>query len=198
MDNEEITKRLMETFRDIPVVNKKGYHYFVHPLSDGIPSIEPELLTDASILISEIITGMEDIDLLLTAESMGIPITTSISSKLGIPFSIARKRHYGLPGEIKVDQSTGYSTSTLYLDLPIPGKNLIIIDDVLSTGGTMRSLVRGISRTDWEIVGAVILFNKMGDLRSDLSTDMGFPILSILDIDVHSNGIEVSISSNSK
>jgi adenine phosphoribosyltransferase len=56
------------------------------------------------------------IDKIVTMEAMGIPLATALSLKLKIPFVIIRKRTYGLPGEIDVEQITGYSKSKLYIN----------------------------------------------------------------------------------
>ena len=38
--------RLEKAFLESPVVDKNGYPYFVNPVSDGVPPIEPELLEE--------------------------------------------------------------------------------------------------------------------------------------------------------
>ena len=184
MMNRNPLEGLIRSFEDIPVVNKSGYHYFVHPLSDGIRLIDPSLLDDVSTFISGIVPALGEFDLIVTAESMGIPIASAVSLKSGISFSIARKRKYGLPGEVEVKQRTGYSASDLYLNLPQGSGRILILDDVLSTGGTIRALSRGIDSTDWKVEGALILFNKMGDGTKVLSVELGFPIQSLLEVEV--------------
>lgn len=183
---------LYRSFDDVTIIDKNGYSYFVHPLSDGIPSIDPGMLENLSGLVCDLIGNIDRVDLLLTAESMGIPITSAVSLGLRIPFSIARKRRYGMQGEVEVLQRTGYSSSDLFLNLPTTAGNLVIIDDVLSTGGTLRSLVKGVRSTGINIAGAVILFNKMGDGMDLLSEELGFPIFSVLDVEVKNQECIVS------
>ncbi len=130
MDEDPRISDLYRSFDDLTIIDKNGYRYFVHPLSDGIPSIDPGQLENMSGIVSEMIRRFGRIDLLLTAESMGIPITSAVSLELKIPFSIARKRMYGMQGEVEVLQRTGYSSSDLFLNLPTSAGNLVIIDDV--------------------------------------------------------------------
>ncbi len=188
----------MSSFDGIPIIEKDDYRYFVHPLSDGIPFIEPGILKRTSKKVTEIIFEIGGCDLILTAESMGIPIASAVSLDSEIPFSIARKRKYGLEGEVEVVQLTGYSTSDLYLDLPAEGGEMIIVDDVLSTGGTLKALAKGLDSTPWNIKGAIILFNKMGEDRFDLSRELSFPILSILDVEMGGKGCSVYPSTEKK
>jgi adenine phosphoribosyltransferase len=191
MGKNEWISELISSFDDVPIIEKGEYRYFVHPLSDGIPYIEPGMLKRTSEKVSEIISRTGGCDLILTAESMGIPLASAVSIESGIPFSIARKRKYGLQGEVEVTQLTGYSTSDLYLDLPVKGGEMIILDDVLSTGGTLKALDKGVNSTSWKIKGAIILFNKMGEDRFQLSSELEFPVLSILDVDMKESGCSV-------
>ena len=46
-------------------------------------------------------------------EAMGIHLATALSLETGIPFVVVRKRQYGLPGEVAVHQTTGYSQGEL-------------------------------------------------------------------------------------
>jgi adenine phosphoribosyltransferase len=176
--------RMIGTFEGIPIVKKGDYHYFVHPLSDGIPIITPQQLKDAVTCIRSLLPPLQNFDLFITAEAMGIPLTTLLSQEVSKPFSIARKRKYGMDGEIKAKQSTGYSTSDIYLNLPRYKGRAVIIDDVLSTGGTLVSLANGMKDSGWDIECAVILFNKMGEGRYDLEKELDFPILTLLNVEL--------------
>ncbi|MEC7112034.1 MAG: phosphoribosyltransferase family protein, partial [Candidatus Thermoplasmatota archaeon] len=48
-------------------------------------------------------------------------------------------------------QSTGYSKGEMFLNDIKQGERLLIVDDVLSTGGTLDAIIRGV-----ESLGAVI------------------------------------------
>ncbi|MBN1389191.1 MAG: adenine phosphoribosyltransferase [Candidatus Thermoplasmatota archaeon] len=189
-------ERLRNSFRDVPIVRMGDYNYFVHPLSDGVPLLRPELIEDASRCMIELLPESSGYDILLTVESMGIPITTAVSLRVSKPYSIVRKRRYGLPGEVVIGQRTGYSSSDLHLDLPPGGGRAVMLDDVLSTGGTLMAVADGIRRTGWELVCAVILFNKMGQGRDELSGGVGAPIRTVLDVNYMDGSFQVSPSDN--
>lgn len=187
---------LIGSFRDIPIVRIGEYNYFVHPLSDGIPEIRPDLLRAASVSVMDLLPEPDDYDLLLTVESMGIPITTAVSAMALKPFSIVRKRRYGLEGEIGTDQRTGYSSSELHLNLPSGGGKAVLLDDVLSTGGTLKAVSEAVSRGGWEIVCCIILFNKRGRERDRLSEEFGYPMMSLLDLEYINGRFEAVPSDN--
>ncbi|MFB6129108.1 MAG: adenine phosphoribosyltransferase, partial [Halorhabdus sp.] len=43
--------RLKQSLLDAPVIEKDEYQYFVHPISDGVPMLKPELLREIVIRI---------------------------------------------------------------------------------------------------------------------------------------------------
>ena len=43
--------RLRQSLLDTPITEKDGYQYFVHPISDGVPMLEPELLREITVRI---------------------------------------------------------------------------------------------------------------------------------------------------
>lgn len=170
---------LKNSFLTGPVVDRGGYPYYVNPISDGIPSIEPALLEEA-------VNGLLDIckfdcDVILAPEAMGIHLATGVSLKTGIPFNVIRKRRYGLPGELTVIRSTGYSSEKLYINGVNPGDRVSIVDDTLSTGGTMRGIVSVLNENNIEITEVGIVFNKAGDLSKALP---GVNVKALLNVKV--------------
>ena len=139
----DLYKALRKSLEDSPIVWKGEYAYFVNPISDGVPRIDPDLMN----FIAESIENMvdwENIDVILGIEAMGLPISTLLSSRMRKPLLVVRKRSYGLEGEICVNQSTGYSKGELYINDLKKGERVLLVDDVLSTGGTMESIIEGV------------------------------------------------------
>jgi len=164
-----------------PVVKKGDYDYFVHPITDGIPKTEPDLMEE---VISKIIeVGTTDCDKIVAIEAMGIPLGVALSLRLGKPYVIIRKRQYGLPGEVSVEQMTGYSKSSMYVNGISKGDKLIIVDDVLSTGGTIRAIVIALKEIGAEIVDTIIVFNKHKN-KKKLEEELDMELKTLLDVDV--------------
>src|SRR5699024_7753524 len=99
--------QLEESLLDAPIIEKEGYQYFVHPISDGVPMLEPELLRE--IVVKIIRKADVDVDKIVTPAAMGIHISTAVSLMTDIPLVVVRKRQYGLDGEVALSQVTGYS-----------------------------------------------------------------------------------------
>jgi len=177
--------KIVEWIKKSPIINKNGYNYIIHPITDGIPYIEPSLLEEVADYIKE---RMPEVDKIVTIEAMGIPIATSLSLKTGVPFTIIRKRKYGLKGEIEVIQKTGYSESRLYINGLKKGEKIVIVDDVLSTGGTLKAVVNAI-KDKVEIKGIYIAICK-GD-KKKIEEEIGMEINTMVDIKVGENEVEI-------
>ena len=106
---------LEDSLRGAPIIWKGDYPYFIHPISDGIPRMDPEVLKAATELIVGT-TDWEGVDLIVSVEAMGLPLLASVGNATGIPTVVIRKRSYGMEGEVSVDVSTGYSSSTIFIN----------------------------------------------------------------------------------
>ena len=178
--------RLTEAFLNSPVVDMNGYKYFINPVSDGIPRTDSELL-------EEIVEGMversdREYDIILAPEAMGIPLAVGISLRTGIPYSVIRKRRYGLEGEIALDQSTGYSKSPMYINGVKQGDRVAIVDDVVSTGGTLRAVVDALGSEGVTVSEISVVFNKSEDIDS-ISRELGVPIRYLISVGVTDEGV---------
>ncbi len=150
---------LRESLANAPVIWKGDYPYFIHPITDGVPRLDAKVLSAVSELSIESIDWKE-IDLILGIEAMGLPLTSPVSVHTGIPLVIARKRKYELDGEVVIDQSTGYSKGAMYLNDINPGEKIAIIDDVLSTGGTLKAVIEGIKKAGAEVKHILVVVEK--------------------------------------
>jgi adenine phosphoribosyltransferase len=152
---EELKKSLVEC----PVVKKGEYFYFVHPISDGVPLVESKLLNTIMDYIVDNF-DLSNVDKIVGLESMGIPLATALSLKTDIPFLIIRKRSYGLEGEVQVHQQTGYGKSELFINNIKEEDNLLLIDDVVSTGGTLTSVITAIDEIGANLEHIIVPIEK--------------------------------------
>ena len=153
--------RLESSLLDAPIVEKDGYHYFVHPVSDGVPLLKPELLRELVVRIVRT-ANLEDVEKIVAPEAMGIHIATAVSLATDIPVVVVRKRDYGLDGEVAISQVTGYGESEMYVNGVDPGDRVLVLDDVYSTGGTLAAITEALDDIGAEIVDVVVAISKVG------------------------------------
>ncbi len=170
-----------------PVVWKGGYPYFVHPLSDGVPRQSSELLAAARDLISENV-DWDSIDIILGIEAMGIPLAAALCLSSGKPLVIGRKRQYGLPGEVSIDQSTGYSKGEIFLNDIDAGARVLIVDDVVSTGGTLLPILRALDGSGAIVQDCWIVFEK-GEGMNKVRAAGDWPLNSLVRIEMQGDKI---------
>lgn len=178
--------RLVNSLQDAPVVERGDYDYLVHPLTDGVPRVEPGLLEEAAEGLHRLIQPQLEagpVDLFVTAEAMGLPLVAALAARTGIPYAIARKRPYGLAGEIPLDQITGYSQTRLHLNGVGHGDRVIIIDDLVSTGGTLRALKAGLDQAGAQLLGVVACVSKQLDLEP-LAQELGCPVSALATVQI--------------
>ncbi|AXV37564.1 MAG: purine phosphoribosyltransferase family protein [Methanobacteriaceae archaeon] len=174
---EELKKSLIKS----PIVKKGEYNYFVHPITDGIPLVESKILREAAEGIAKY--GNLDVDKIVCVEAMGIHIATALSLKTEVPFVVVRKRSYGLPGEVAVHQVTGYSEGELYINGIKKGDRVILIDDVVSTGGTIIAVLNALKNMGVDIVDVITVIEK-GKGKEIVKNETGFSVKTLIKVDV--------------
>ncbi len=173
--------RLQESLREAPIIEKNGYHYFVHPISDGVPMLKPELLREIVIKIIRK-AKLEDVDKIVTPAAMGIHISTAVSLMTDIPLVVVRKRQYGLDGEVSLSQVTGYSESEMYVNDVYDGDRVLLLDDVLSTGGTLEALTGALEDIGADVVDAVAVIKKVGGENKIEGSE--YDVKTLINVDV--------------
>ncbi len=180
--------RLRESLKSSPVVRFGEYEYFLHPITDGIPQAEPALVEE---VVDALLTaGNFDCDKIVTAEAMGFPLAAILSLRTGKPYLFLRKKKYGLPGEISVRQETGYSKANLYLNYLDKGDRVVIVDDIVSTGGTLRAIVNAMRQIGASIVDILVVFDRMKD-KTLLEKTLGVAIKTLLRVEVVDGNVVV-------
>ena len=174
-------EKLRASLAESPVVRFGDYQYFVHPITDGIPLGRPDVLAE---VVREIVrVGDWDCDKITTAESMGFPLAAAVSLTVGKPYVFLRKRQYGLPGEVSVAQVTGYSKANLFVNNVHAGDRVVFVDDVISTGGTLRAIVQAFHTIGARLVDVIIVFEKTRE-KERFERELGIRIKTLMKVDV--------------
>jgi adenine phosphoribosyltransferase len=120
--------------------------------------------------------ALNEIDLLCSPEAKSIPLVHAVARRLDINYVIARKSVKGYmsdPVIEKVQSITTIGAQTLVLDKSdvekLKGRNICIIDDVVSTGGSLIGLENMLKKIDCEVVcKAAVLLEEAGYDKDDL------------------------------
>jgi adenine phosphoribosyltransferase len=96
-------------------------------------------------------------DLLAGIDSRGFLVAAPLASRLGLGFTMVRKQGK-LPGNtIKHEYDLEYGSDVVEIqdDAAHPGQRVVILDDLMATGGTMAASVELFNKVGVEVVGAV-------------------------------------------
>ncbi|HEX8322961.1 MAG TPA: adenine phosphoribosyltransferase [Tepidisphaeraceae bacterium] len=99
------------------------------------------------------------VDLVIGAESRGFIFGTAVACSISAGFQVVRKPKK-LPWKtVARTYELEYGTDTLEMhqDAVVPGQRVVIVDDVLATGGTMKACCDLVKHLGGDIVGVAVL-----------------------------------------
>ena len=114
-------------------------------------------------LIQEKLKGLE-FDLIAGSESRGFIFGAPIAYNLHKPFIPIRKKGK-LPREtVSIQYELEYGTAELEMhrDAVKPGQKVVLVDDLIATGGTNKAMIRLVEGLGGEVVKAVFLMELAG------------------------------------
>ena len=121
-----------------------------------------------------------EISSIACVESRGFIIGSALAGKLGcgvIPIRKKGKLPYKVCAET-YDLEYGTDTLEMHTDAISPGQRILIVDDVLATGGTAKAVVNMVNNMQGEIVGAAFLLELL-ELKGREKL-AGYPVFSLL------------------
>ena len=138
------------------------------PLNDSLHIAAFVLFGDVELTetcAEELIRRAPEHDVMITAESKGIPLVCAMARQMGVNrYVLARKSvklYMRNVLECKVHSITTEAFQTLYLDGDdaeyMRGKRVLIVDDVISTGGSLQSLENLVNQAGGNVVGKMAI-----------------------------------------
>src|SRR6476469_1945384 len=155
----EPVQRLKRLIRDIPDFSKPGIVF-----RDITPLLaDPSGIALAVELLANPFRG-KNIDLVVGAESRGFIFGAAVACCLSAGFVVVRK-----PGKLphkKVSMSYeleyGKDTLEMHADAIVKGQRVLVVDDLLATGGTMKACCDMVEPLGGTIAGIAVLIELSG------------------------------------
>ena len=147
-------KNLQDLIRDVPDFPQEGISY------KDITTLlkDPTGLKDAIGAMLRPFEGVA-VELVVGIESRGFILATPMAIELGCGFIPVRKPGK-LPAEtLRLDYDLEYGTDAveIHADAIELGQKILVVDDVLATGGTLAATCRLVEKLGGEIVGISVL-----------------------------------------
>ena len=128
------------------------------------------------------VIGEQKPDLLVGIESRGFLVAAPLALALGCGFVMVRKKGK-LPGPTipyTYDLEYGSDTIEIQADAITPGQRVVIVDDLLATGGTLNAAIRLSRQVGGDVVGAACII-ELAFLSGRANLDV--PIHSVVAYD---------------
>ncbi|HPD01898.1 MAG TPA: phosphoribosyltransferase family protein [Eubacteriales bacterium] len=149
------------------------------PLNERLSIAAFVMFSDVEITVAAaeaLLKKAPEFDVILTAESKGIPLAYEMARQSGKNYVLARKSaklYMKEPISIDVQSITTSRIQTLYLDKAdaeyLKGKKVLIVDDVISTGESLHAMETLLNKTGAIIAGKMAVLAE-GDAakRTDI------------------------------
>lgn len=142
-----------------------------------------------NVAIDKIVSGVthEGLDAVAGIDARGFIFGAAVASALGLGFIPVRKKGK-LPGNvISESYALEYGTDSLELSIDdvVAGQRMLLIDDLIATGGTALAALTLLQRCDVNVVGASFVIN-LPDLGGvDAIRAKGIPVTTLIDYPGH-------------
>jgi adenine phosphoribosyltransferase len=148
----KLTEFLLARIRDVPDYPQPGIVF---------KDITPLLADGAAFatVVAQLAVGHEGVDKVAGIEARGFILAAPVACSLGAGFVPVRK-HGKLPFETYAQSYAleyGSATIEIHTDAFAPGDRVLIVDDVLATGGTAAATAALVRRSGATVVGINVL-----------------------------------------
>jgi adenine phosphoribosyltransferase len=128
-----------------------------------------------------------NIDLIIGIESRGFVVGSAFAAKISRGFVPIRKKGK-LPAEVhshEYDLEYGSDFVEIHKDAIAPGQTVLVMDDLLATGGTLLASIELLKKVGAKVVGCAVVID-LPDLNGRKRIeDAGHPVFSILEYPGH-------------
>ena len=169
---------LKKLIREVPDFPKPGINFY----DITTLLLDPEGLESTIDALTEQCRGMQ-IDTIIGVESRGFIFATPLAYQLGSGFIPVRKPKK-LPAEcvsISYDLEYGQDTLEMHKDAVGKGHRVLIVDDLLATGGTAKAVVDLVESVGGTVAG--LLFVVELDFLNGRSKFAGYDVKSLIHYD---------------
>ncbi|XP_034465392.1 adenine phosphoribosyltransferase [Hippoglossus hippoglossus] len=149
----QLVYKAIRAFPDFP---KKGILF-----RDICPLLkDPAALTAVTDLFEEHVrNNYKQVDLIVGLDARGFLFGPLLAQRLGVGFVLIRKtgKLPGATASVAYDLEYGKAEVEVQEDAVAPGQKVLLIDDLLATGGTMYAAIQLMRKQEADVVGCMVV-----------------------------------------
>lgn len=175
---------VIQAFDNQPLIQFEEKKFLINSLTEQVPATSAELLQAATDwIVAE--GDFNQATKIGGEEDKGAILVASTSLATGLPFGMARWYPTGLEGQVSVDFKMEYASGQLFLNGIEEEDKVIIVDDMISTGGTMLALIEAVQLAKGKIVDIICAAEKVeyGGVQR-IAKESGFQVKTLMRISV--------------
>ncbi|MFA7308233.1 MAG: phosphoribosyltransferase family protein [Hyphomicrobium sp.] len=175
-------KELIKAFHNQPLRRINGREYILNPLLDHYPETSYALMEDTILELSRI-TDLSKIDKIVGEEDRGGYIAALMAFRHKKSLAMVKWNPCGLDGHIGVDFRNAYTSGKMYLNGAKKGDKVLIVEDLIDSGGTIIAMISLLKYAGVEICDIITVVDKVDyGGRERILKETGFSVKNILGV----------------
>ncbi len=167
-----LSTTLWSNIRTVPNFPKPGVCFY-----DLTPLLVSHINELADALVASIPAEQaKEVESFVAVEARGFVLASLLAQRLNKGLLLVRKAGKLPPPVVGVGYSLEYGLDRLEMARDIEPKKVILVDDVLATGGTLRAVKELVEKCNHQVLGASIFLDL-----PHLHNDLGMKVWSVLD-----------------
>jgi len=163
--------RFWQVIRTVPDFPKVGIDFY---------DITPLLRSHIDDVIDELLAALpagliDEVDCLGAVEARGFVFASLLAGRLGKGMILLRKPGKLPPPVANKAYALEYGKDTLEMQNNLPPERVLLVDDILATGGTLTTAYELCQSASHTVVGALVLLDLV-----DLHGDFPVPVYTVL------------------
>ncbi len=160
-----------QIIRTVPNFPKQGIDFY-----DITPLLRNHIKAVIEALLAALPDGVfEQIDCFAGVEARGFIFASLLAGHTGKGMILVRKEGKLPPPVANKSYALEYGKDTLEMQAELPPANVLVIDDILATGGTLRATIGLCEEAGHTVIGALVLLDLV-----DLHQPLEVPVYTVL------------------
>lgn len=152
-------KQLISAFNNQPLIAYKNRKYILNPVNDHYPTTSYALMKEMVVELSKL-TDFSKATKILGEEDRGGYIASLMAYVHHKPFGLAKWNAPGITGPIWIPFRNAYTHGRMYLHGIEKGDKVILVEDLVDTGGTVVAMIKLLQKMKIKIIDVVAIAEK--------------------------------------